>query len=101
MEKIQLGKTIKKLIAEREFSVREVAKQTGIPQSTLNAISNGREPGKIEHLLTLSKYFKVSIEYLLTGDDDQPSTLENVPTEEFFTGWLRVKIERAIPDKKK
>lgn len=101
MAKILLGKTIKKLISERKISIRALAKQTGIPQSTLNSISNGREPGKVEHLLTLSKYFKVSMEYLLTGNDDQPPTLENVLTEDIFAGWLRVKIERAIPDKKR
>ena len=101
MSKIQLSKSIKKLILEKEISVRELAKQTGIPQSTLNSIVNGREPGKIEHLLTLSKYFKVSLEFLLTAEDAQPPNFENVLTEDVFAGWLQVSIKRAIPDKKK
>lgn len=99
--KIQLGKTLKRLLTDKNISVRSLAKATGIPQSTLNSLVLGREPSKIEHLMVLSKYFKVNLEYLLTGEDSQPPTFENALTEDLFSGWLKVKIERAIPDKKK
>jgi hypothetical protein len=35
------------------------------------------------------------------GEDSRPPTLNDVLTEGIFEGWLKVKIERAVPTKKK
>jgi hypothetical protein len=37
----------------------------------------------------------------LFGEEDRRPTLDNVLTEGIFSGWLKVTIEKAIPDKKK
>ena len=101
MKKVRFKEMLSQLIKEKGVSAREVARTCEIPQSTLNNYLAGRDPQKPEHLLALSKYFKVSIEFLLSGSDERRPTLEDVLTTEVFDGWLRVKIERAIPNKRK
>lgn len=97
-----LSQTLKALIQERELSVRALSRELNISQSTLNSIVSGKQTGSVEHLLKISKFFQVSMEYLITGTDNQEPTLNNVLTEKLFSGWLKVNVERAIatPDKK-
>lgn len=83
------------------ISTRVLSKDTGVPQSTISALCSGRSSQKPEHLLAIAKRFSVSLEYLIFGEDDQPPNLENVLTEHLFSGWLKIKVEKAIPDKKK
>lgn len=101
MKKVRLDKILSKLLQEHGISARELARQTGLPQSTLNNYLSGRGPTKPEQILAIAKYFNVSMELLLFGEDDRPPTLNDVLTEGLFEGWLKVKIERAIPNTKK
>ena len=102
MSKLKLHLTLKKLIAEHEITLRELAKKTGVPQATLSAYTAGAGTSKPEHILALSQFFKVPMETLLFGADHQPPpTLDEVLTEGVFEGWLKVRIERAIPNKRK
>lgn len=101
MKKVKLDKILEKLLKEHDISARELARQTGIPQSTLNNYLSGRGPTKPEQILAIAKYFNVSMELLLFGEDDRPPTFNDVLTEGLFEGWLKVKIERAVPSAKK
>jgi len=100
MDRIKLSHILKKLIQEKGISARDVAKGCRISQSTLTSILSGRSTNP-ENLLSLSKFFGVSLEFLLTGNDGRPPTLDEVLTEGVFEGWLKVKIERAVPNKRK
>ena len=86
---------------DRSISSRVLAQATSVPQSTISAMCTGRSSQKPEHLYSLSKFFGVSIEYLLFGEDDSAPTLANILSEEMFSGYVKIKIERLIPDKKK
>lgn len=101
MSKVKLKQTLEKLLKERGISARELSRQTAIPQSTINNFLSGKGSHKPEQILTLAKYFGTSMEYLLFGIDLRPPTLDEVFTEGLFEGWLKVKIERAIPSKRK
>lgn len=101
MKKAKLDKTLQKLMHDRGVSTRVLAKASGVPQSTISAMCAGRSSQKPENLLALSKFFGVSLEYLLFGEDDSAPTLASILSEEVFAGYLKVKIERLIPDKKK
>lgn len=93
-------KVLKDLMKKRGLSARALAKATGVPQSTLTAMLAGRHTHKPEHLRALAVHFGVSIDRLLFDEDFSSMTLDNLDTEQIFSGWLRVKIERAIPDPK-
>lgn len=101
MKKVKLPQVLRKLIADKGMPARQIAREVGIPQSTLNNYLSGRGPTKPEQIHALAQFFGVSMEALLFGEDSRPPTLSEVLTEGLFDGWLRVKIERAIPDKRK
>lgn len=101
MAKIKLKTTLEKLIRDRKISARELSRQTNIPQSTINNFLMGKGSHKPEQILAMAQYFGTSMEFLLFGEDSRPPTLDDVLTEEIFEGWLKVKIERAIPNKRK
>ena len=98
----KLHVTLKSLMEQRKIGLRELAKQTKVPPATLSSYINRGEPGKVQHLRALAKFFSTSIEFLVWGEESErlPS-LEELFTEQIFSGWLKVKIERAIPDKRK
>ena len=101
MKKVKLHIVLKRLLVERQISARELGRSTGIAQSTITSIMSNRGLHKPEHLFAISQYFGVSLETLLFGTDDRPPTLSDVLTTAVFDGWLRVKIEAAVPDTKK
>jgi transcriptional regulator with XRE-family HTH domain len=101
MAKVELSNMLKKLVKDRRTSVRSLSRELNIPQSTLNSMVKGSQPGSLEQLLKLSKHFGVSLEYLITGEDSRTPTLDEVLTQDVFSGWLNVTIKRAIPDKRK
>lgn len=101
MKKIKLKSILVELLKDRGVSAREVARKCEIPQSTFNNYLSGRGPQNPEQILALAQYFGCSMEYLLFGEDLRPPTMDEVLTEGVFEGWLKVKIERAIPNKRK
>lgn len=101
MPKLKLDTTLKGLMEAKGVSAREVSRACNIPQSTIMSYLSGRGTQSPEHILALSEYFSTSMEYLLFGKDRKLPTLEDVLTENLYEGWLKVKIERAIPTKRK
>ena len=101
MKKAKLDKVLKALMKARDIKASDLSKASGVPAATLSSLLNGGQTQKPEHLWALSQYFKVSIEFLLFGEEDRRPTLEEVLTESVFSGWLKVTIEKAIPDKRK
>jgi len=89
------------LMKERKITARELSRQTKVPPSTLSSLMAGGKPQKLDHILAIAEYFGTSMEFLLYGSDKRAPTLEELATEGVFEGWLKVKIERAIPDKRK
>jgi transcriptional regulator with XRE-family HTH domain len=101
MSKVKLKIILEKLLKDKGISARELSRRTGIPQSTINNFLSGRGSHKPEQILILSKYFGTTMEYLLFGEDTRQPSLDEVLVEGIFEGWLKVKIERAIPNKRK
>jgi transcriptional regulator with XRE-family HTH domain len=91
MKKVKLQAVLKKLIQQKSMTARQVARNCGIPQSTLNNFLSGRGPHRPEQIHQLASYFGVSMEFLLFGEDDRKPTLDDVLTEGIFEGWLKVK----------
>ena len=60
-----LYKKYEKLCLEQGKTSYQVAKETGISQSTLSDWKNGRSNPKIDKLKIIADYFGVSVEYFL------------------------------------
>lgn len=57
-----------KLLEERGVKAADVAKATGIPQSTFSDWKSGRSVPKADKLEKIADYFNVSPQYLRTGE---------------------------------
>jgi transcriptional regulator with XRE-family HTH domain len=67
------GKNMNRLLelrTEKNLSQRAVAKSLYISQGTYNNWENGRTQPSIEQLIVLSKFFGVSVDYLIGNSDD-------------------------------
>lgn len=54
-----------KLLSEKNVSVYEVSRETGIATSTLSEWKKGLYKPKLDKLMILAKYFNVSINYFV------------------------------------
>jgi len=93
-----LSKNLRKLLKDKGLSAKSLSKSIGIPSSTISSYLAGKKATySPEHLAALSQYFGVTVDFLLFGNSPDVSSLNSLQTEGVFEGWLKVKIERAIP----
>jgi len=96
---VQLPNVLQRLMKAKPVSVRQLSKDLGgrIPVSTLSSYLGGRKASySPDHLQALAEYFDVSVDFLLFGQE-RSSGINALLTELVYDGWLRVKIERAVP----
>lgn len=99
MNKVLLPTVLKDLMEKRNLSTRTLAKQTGLPLSTLSTYLSGKKASYApEHLRVLADFFDVSIDFLLFRRGKSSANLDVLKTESLFSGWVKIKVERAIPD---
>ena len=99
---MKLANTLKKLMKESELSFKALSKKAAVPESTIKQWAQGAAPRKLSDVKKVAKVLGVSFEFLCFGEEDDslPRTLQELLTEPVYEGWLKVKIERAIPNKK-
>lgn len=64
-----------KLIEKHRKSVYAISKSTGISESLLSRYKSGQIKPSAKNLEIIANYFKVSIDYLITGEDLQDSLI--------------------------
>lgn len=100
MSNTSLSKNLKQLMVDQKITPVVLSKATGIPKSTLSTYLSGKKASySPDHLIAISNYFSVTIDFLLSGVESDFALLNTLKTEGLFEGWLKVKIERAIPSK--
>ena len=73
LERINLNvkfKRIKDLREDHDLLQKDVANILGISQQYYSEYENGKRTITISHLITLAKYYNVSIDYLVDLSDD-------------------------------
>ena len=65
MGKIHIGKIIKIIRENKEYTSTYVAEKSNISRTTLNKIENGKTDIKLNTLISLSKTFKIDASILL------------------------------------
>lgn len=92
MKNIALPKTLKKLMESKKISLRKLAKETGINQSTISGyLSSTKKTYDPVHLGTLSEFFSVSIDYLLFGKEK--TSFGSLKTKKLFSRVVKLTIE--------
>lgn len=59
------------LLQKYGLSAYKVSKETGVTQSTLSDWKRGRSTPKTDNLKKIADYFGVSLEYLVSGKEDE------------------------------
>lgn len=99
MKKAKLNEILKRLIEDKGVKLAQVSKATGIPASTVASYLHGKKAAyNPDHILALSEYFNVTADFLLSGQSSKLHSLNSLKTSEIFAGWVKVRIERAIPE---
>lgn len=65
------------LLQKYNVTPYKVAKETGITQSTLSDWKRGRSTPKSDNMKKIADYFGVSVDYLMTGNDEKPEERPN------------------------
>lgn len=65
------------LLEKYNLTPYKVAKETGVPQSTLSDWKRGKSTPKQDKLQKIADYFGVTVDYLMTGKNDQPEEKKN------------------------
>jgi transcriptional regulator with XRE-family HTH domain len=78
-----------KLLHERNLTAYQVYKATGVPQSTLSDWKKGRYRPNAEKLLKIANFLGVTVEYLLTGDEEKRDFVNNNPELTEYLTQLR------------
>ena len=100
MSKVKIHEILKRLADERGLNMKDLSKAVGIPHSTLATYFAGKKATyQAEHLIALAEFFNVTTDFILTGKPSSTTkSLNALKTENLFSGWVRIKVERAIPD---
>lgn len=99
---MELKNTLKDLLKQHNMTVTELSAQTDIPQSSIRTWLQGASPRSLDDVRTVARFFKVSPTYLLWKEFENSGTsVDGVPVEDFFKGWLLVDIKKAVPDNEK
>lgn len=69
LEMINFSKRLKKLRELKELSVDALSEKVGIASSRISDWENGKSFPSLPELVALSRFFAVSIDYLITGQD--------------------------------
>jgi len=99
---------LKSLMKERGVTTKLLSAATGVPASTISEwLNSDREPKLNGNLLNVARFFGVSLERLITGEDPEMSLMRDLVEnlEDTFLqvhqGTYRITIERHSNNKKK
>ena len=92
------GKRLEELCKKKGVSVNQLSRGISVSSSTCYEWmgASGRIPRDPEHLRALSKFFSVSLEFLLFGEDSEVVTIDSLLSKtELHTGLYEITIKRA------
>jgi len=69
MSQIKIGKRLKELREKKEISQAELGKQIGLSQKNISAYERDMSSPSVDMLVKITKYFNVSVDYLIFGSD--------------------------------
>lgn len=101
MKTVKLNQTLKELMSKHGLKLKALSKASGIPLSTLGSYTaSSKSAYRPEHIAKLCDYFNVTSDFLLFGETNGSEALGALLTEQVFDGFLKVRVERVIPNKK-
>jgi transcriptional regulator with XRE-family HTH domain len=68
---MNIGEKIKKLRAEKNIGVRELADDLGVSHAHISKLESGKSGASVEFLEKVAKYFHLHISYFFMEDEEQ------------------------------
>lgn len=65
------------LLEKYNVTPYKVSKETGVAQTTLSDWKRGRSTPKSDNMKKIADYFGVTVDYLMTGKNEQPKEKKN------------------------
>lgn len=95
-----LARNLKRILEERNMSIAELAKKTGVPKTNIGSWLSGSSP-KIEQLYKVTQYLGVSVESLAFGKSTEDSIKDLTDQIEIHSGLYEISIKRITNKSKK
>lgn len=92
---IKLGTVLKNVMEEKRYSVKEIAKATGVPATTIYEWLGNRVPKNPLQAREVAKFLGVTFHYLLFGEEDPKEPLQMIIKDDFFSGTFEINIKRV------
>ncbi len=86
------------LLKERDVSAYQVAKATGIGQSTFSDWKNGRSTPKLDKLQKIADFFGVSVDYFSGSEKEKPAAMAGDELSEKEHRDIARKVEALMAD---
>ena len=90
---MKLSKMLNKLCKERNISLAQLSRASGVPAPTIHGWKTGRSALKLNDLKKVAAALEVSVHRLAFGEPD-PFEITDVDLDEIFSGDVRVTIQR-------
>lgn len=94
MAKVKFQERIRKLRLDKGLTMDELAEAIGVTKSRVNMWENAGSVPKENILITISRYFQVSVDYLLGNDGMEGKEPENVKLEVLQRGLEKLDEQR-------
>lgn len=93
---MELGKVLTNLCEKQNLSLTELAKKSGVPKQTLHNWTLDRKSVNPDQLKKVAEVLRVSLHYLLYGEEDPQQPASSKSLEEVFSGELQVTIHQVL-----
>ena len=95
---LELGNKLRKLRTENKITLKQVSERIGIVPSAISSYETGDKEPSLSSLISLSKIYHVSVDYLLGTDNVRRLDIDGLNDEEtaalnHFAELLRKKKE--------
>lgn len=94
------GTILERLLKERRITQKELSKAVSVSAKTVSEWvgKGGRIPRSPKQLKLLANFFGVSVHYLLFGEDDPQTVIENIfEKTDIHTGLYQITIKKVVP----
>ena len=94
-DEIKIGKVLQQLLKEKNMSLRELAKRSGVPASNLTEWSANRSPKNPVQAKKVAEALGVTFHFLLFGESDSQEPIQMILKEEFFQGTFEITVKKV------
>lgn len=89
------------LLEQRHLKAADVCKGTGLPSSLFSEWKRGKSTPKADKLKKIADFFEVSVEYLMTGEENSPIYYTNEETARLAQEMYEDEDMRSLFDMKR